>query len=254
MQAAFHGIDWDKIGKLDVLFHQAAINDTRHGDREEVIRANVDASIELFNHVVKNGCKRIVYASSTAVYGNTPAPHKEDGPFDFINHYAESKYLLDQFAMQFAKEHQEVRIVGLRYCNVYGPRENHKGTRSSMIYQLAQQMKVGNPKLFKYGEQKRDYIYVKDVVRANLLAAEAEESGIFNCGFGKATTFNEIFNILNKKMNMGRVVEYIDNPYGDKYQSYTECDMTKAKEKLGFVAEYDIERGIADYYESGFLV
>jgi ADP-L-glycero-D-manno-heptose 6-epimerase len=115
-------------------------------------------------------------------------------------------------------------------------------------------MQKGNPKLFKWGEQRRDYAYVKDVVRANLLAADAKESGIVLCGSGKATSFNDLVAILNKTLGTNRVPEYIDNPYGAGYQSYTECDMTLAKEKLGFVPEFDIEKGIKDYYDSGFLV
>ena len=254
LQSSLIGIDWQAIPKIDVLFHSAAINDTAHMDREEMFRANVLSSKELFRHVTEKGCRRIVYASSTAVYGNTPVPYKEDGPFELLNPYAESKKALDEFAAEFSKQHPEVRVVGLRYCNVYGPRENHKGKRATMIYQLAHQTKSGNPKLFKFGEQKRDYIYVKDAVRANLLAAEAKESCIVNCGFGRATSFNHIVKILNKTLGSNRTPEYFDNPNPENYQSHTECDMTLAKEKLGFVPEFDIERGIADYHQSGFLV
>lgn len=253
LQPSFIGLDWDAIGKIDVLFHQAAINDITLLDERELFRANVDASIELFRYVVQNGCRKIVYASSTAVYGNIPVPHKESGPTDPLNPYAKSKKRLDELAMEFAGRHPHVTVVGLRYCNVYGPGENHKGKRASMIYQLAQQMKSGNPQLFKYGEQKRDYLYVADAVRANLLAAETEESAIFNCGFGKAVTFNEIVRILNRVLGLYRVPEYIENPFKDQYQSYTECDMTLAREKLGFMAEFDIEKGIRRYLESGYL-
>ena len=170
------GIDWDAVGKVDVLFHQAAINGTRVKDRAEVMRANLESSKALFERAAAGGCKNIVYASSTAVYGMTPAPHKEGGPFDLNTPYAESKKLLDDYAMEFAAKHRGVTVVGLRYCNIYGRGENHKGKRSTMIYQFAHQMLRGNPRLFKYGEQRRDYIYVKDVVTANLLAAQAKES------------------------------------------------------------------------------
>ena len=156
--------------------------------------------------------------------------------------------------MQFAQKHPEIIIVGLRYCNVYGPGESHKGKRSSMIYQLAQQISKGNPRIFKMGEQKRDFIYVKDVVEANILASKAKESCIVNCGLGKATTFNRIIEILNKALGTNRKTEYIDNPYADQYQNFTECDMNLAKQKIGFAPEYGIEKGIKDYYESGFLV
>jgi ADP-L-glycero-D-manno-heptose 6-epimerase len=249
----FIGIDWEAIGTVDVLFHQAAMNNTRINDRTEMLRANVESSQVLFEHVITRGCKRIVYASSTAVYGRNPAPYKETDSYDLNTPYAESKKLLDDLAMRFADTYPHVTIVGLRYCNVYGPREHHKGTRATMIYQFAQQMQKGNPRLFKYGEQRRDYVYVKDVIRANIAAATAKASCVVNCGSGRATTFNRLVELLNDVLGLHRTPEYIDNPYEGNYQDHTECDMTLAHEKIGFLPEYSIEEGIRDYYESGFL-
>lgn len=255
LQPSFIGIDWDAIGKIDVLFHEAAINDTQFMDKSEMFRANVKSSKKLFEYVIKHGCKHIVFATSTATYGNQPAPYIEGKTKQKpLNPYSESKIKMEKIAMKLAKKHPDVKIVGLRYCNVYGPRENHKGKRSTMIYQLAQQMLQGNPKIFTDGEQKRDYIYVKDVVKANLLASKSEKSCIVNCGSGKATTFNDIIKELNKVMGTNRQPEFIDNPYGINYQSYTECDMTLAKELIGFIPDYTFEKGLDDYYHSGFLI
>ncbi len=251
----FANLDWKKINKLDILFHQAAINDTTLMDRELMFKINVEGTKKLFKNAIENGCKKIVYASSTAIYGNAPAPYIENKtPIVPLNPYAESKKLVEEFVIEFAKDHPDVIIVGLRYCNVYGLGEGKKGKRSTMIYQLAQQMLKGNPRIFKDGEQKRDYIYVKDVVRANILAAKAKQSCIVNCGYGKATTFNELIRILNLVLKTNRVPEYIDNPYLGKYQDYTECDMNLAKKMIGFVPEFDIVSGIKDYYNTGFLV
>ena len=233
IHTGFCGIDWDSLGKIDVLFHQAAINDTTMTDEREIMRANVDGSKMLFEHVVKHGCKRIVYASSTAIYGHAPAPQKETSRLEPLNPYAKSKIELEQFAATFQKKHPAVIIIGLRYCNVYGPGENHKGKRATMIYQLAQQMQQGNPRIFKDGEHLRDYIYVKDVVTANLLAAKATESCVVNCGSGKSYSFNRVVAILNTVLGLSRKPEYIDNPYIGKYQNHTECDMSLAKKKLG---------------------
>lgn len=253
LQPGLIGIDWDAIGNLDAVFHEAAINDTTSLDEREMMRANVDASLALFEYAVAHGCKRIVYASSTAVYGGTPAPYVEDKGLEPLNPYGRSKKILDEKVMAFAAAHPEMTVVGLRYCNVYGPRESHKGVRASMIYQLAKQMTKGNPRIFKNGEQKRDYIYVKDVVQANLLALDAKESCVVNCGAGEATSFNDVIAILNRTMGLNRTPEYIDNPYADRYQNFTQCDMTQAKEKIGFVPQYGVREGIADYYRSGFL-
>ncbi len=254
LRPSFVGIDWDELGRVDIVFHQAAITDTLVNDEKEMLRANLYSSQELFRKSVENGCKKIVYASSTAVYGDAPAPYKENGAMNPLNPYGKSKKLLDEFAMKFAEENPDVNIVGLRYCNVYGPRENHKGKMASMIYQLAHQMAKGNPRIFKWGEQKRDYIYVKDVITANLLASKAKESCIVNCGYGKATAFNKLIEILNSATGLNKKPEYIDNPYAGRYQNFTECDMSLAKEKIGFVPKYDPVSGIKDYYESGWLL
>ena len=248
------GIDWDQVKNIDVLFHQAAINNTRMMDRREMLHGNLDASLKLFRHVAEEGCRRIVYASTTAVYGRNPAPYREEGPFDLNTPYAESKMLLEKAAADLSGEFPDMVTVGLRYCNVYGPRENHKGSRSTMIHQFAGQMKTGNPRLFKYGEQKRDYIYVKDVVRANLCAAEAAGSCVVNCGSGKATTFNRIVEILGNVTDTRRTPEYIENPFRGNYQSDTTCDMSYAEKAIGFIPSYTIEEGIRNYFESGWLV
>jgi ADP-L-glycero-D-manno-heptose 6-epimerase len=253
LQPGLLGIDWEAIGQIDVLYHQAAINDTTLLDEREMIRANAEAAKELFRRVADAGCRKIVYASSTAIYGDAPAPYREDGPARPLNPYARSKKALEEWATRFAGEHPQVTMVGLRYCNVYGPRENHKGPRASMIYQLARQMRTGNPRLFRNGEQRRDYLYVEDAVRANLLAAEAHASAIVNCGSGQAVTFNQLVEILNQTLGVERQPEYIENPYADRYQSHTECDMTLAQRLLEFSPEWDIHKGIEKYARSGFL-
>lgn len=250
----FAALLWENIGKVDVVFHLAANNDTTLLDRARMFHENLAASQQLFAAAVAHGCRRIVYASSCSVYGDLPPPFREDGPFRPLNPYAESKLALDEWAMAFAREHPEVTVMGLRYSNVYGPRENHKGRRATMIYQLAQQMTQENPRLFKHGEQKRDYIYVDDTVEANLLAARSPQSGIVNCGSGSATSFNELVAILNEVLGMARTPVYVDNPYAARYQSHTECDMTRARALIRFVPRVDIRAGVRRYAASGYLV
>ena len=253
LQPSLLGIDWEAIGEVDLLFHQAAINDTTSLDEREMTRANATAAMELFQRVAEAGCRRIVYASSTAIYGDAPAPYREDTPARPLNAYARSKKELEDGASRFAEGHPQVIVVGLRYCNVYGPRENHKGSRASMIYQLAEQMRTGNPRLFQYGEQKRDYLYVEDAVRANLLAAEARQSGIVNCGSGAAVAFNDLVGLLNRTLGVERKPEYIENPFASRYQSHTECDMTLARQMLGFEPAFDVRKGIEAYARTGFF-
>ena len=254
MHVPFYEVPWSTVDQIDVLFHQAAIADTRVKDRSEMMIVNCIESINLFENAIERGCRKIIYASSTAVYGNSKPPYVEGAGEEPLNVYGESKLLLDKKAMELAAKHPEVTIVGLRYCNVYGPGEGHKGPMANMVYQLAQQMQKGNPKIFEFGEQKRDQIYVKDVVRANLCALNSLESTYVNCGTGNPVSFNEMINVLNEVMGTNRTPEYISNPYAAQYQSHTECDMTKAGERIGFASQYSFREGVEDYYKSGKLI
>lgn len=163
-----------------------------------------------------------------------------------MNPYAKSKLEFDDFVMDFADKNN-INVVGLRYCNVYGPNEELKGKRASMIYQLWQKMlKHQSPVVFKSGEQKRDWCYVKDVVDANLLAMSYTGRDIFNIGSGQATTFNNIINLLNNKLSTNLNPIYIDNPYESNYQVHTECNVNKAANKLKWHPKYTVAQGILD--------
>ncbi len=247
-------IPFADIGNIDALFHQGANADTSVMDRERMFRDNLETSKQLFEYALSNGVTNIVYASSTAVYGNLPTPYKENGPVDPLNPYAESKAALDDYAMEFTEKHPEIRVIGLRYCNVYGPRESHKGKMASMIRQLALQMKDGNPRIFKWGEQEREHIYVKDVVQANLCALHASESAILNCSSGAPVSFNDLVQTLNTILGVTREPDYIDNPFKATYQTHIACDISRLKDVAGFVPRFTVATGIQDYYDSGYLL
>jgi ADP-L-glycero-D-manno-heptose 6-epimerase len=254
---SLEGIDWKEVYGLDAVFHQMANNDTRCQDESEMFRANVYGPIKLFVHASQGGCKKFIYASSTAVYGSEPAPYVEGvTQVKPLNVYGHSKAKFDEFAIQFAKDEQ-VQVTGFRYCNVYGPGEQNKGKRMSMIGQLARQMtKFKRPTLFAYGEQRRDWIYVKDVVKANLLALNrtvGEAGEIYNLGSGVASTFNQIVEVINDWMhaNMGFITtlepDYVPCPFSAEYQNYTQCAIEKAQKHLGLSIEYDLRKGIHEY-------
>ena len=238
---------YETLGKLDAVFHQAAITDTTVTDARRISSINVEATRRILDYAKKSRCPKVVYASSAAVYGKGTVPMKESHTPSPANLYGESKSEMDRLAMEFAKENPEISLVGLRYFNVYGPRETHKGGASSMIYQLHRQISSGKrPRIFKWGEQYRDFIYVKDVVSANLKALEFPRSGIFNVGMGNPTTFNKIIEILNSLLESHAPTEYFDNPY-PFYQEKTFADTQKAKDLLRFEAQVGPEEGIADY-------
>ncbi len=231
----------------DIIFHMASITDTTVQDQELMMRKNVDGFKNILE-IAEEHSSTIVYASSASVYGivKEQVPLKEDREKAPANIYAFSKYIMDNMAMQFAEE-TGLKVVGARYFNVYGYGEAHKGKFASMIYQLYRQMKEGkNPRLFKWGEQKRDFVYIKDVVDATILIKDAPQSTIYNIGSGKARSFNDVVRILNQALGTNYEVEYFDCPY-DFYQEFTEADMTKIKKELGFVPKYSLEKGIFEY-------
>src|SRR5437588_8922575 len=156
---------------------------------------------------------------------------------------------MDNLAMREAKENPSWVIIGLRYFNVYGPREAHKGVPASMVYHLAQQMKAGQrPRIFKNGDQKRDFVYVKDVVEGSILALEAKRSGIYNLGSGQARSFNDLVDVLNKCLGTKFQPDYIENPHAH-YQNFTEADLDKVRSALGYQSQFSLERGVADYMQ-----
>ena len=229
---------------LDIIFHEAAITDPRFKDDDEMLRANLEGFKNIINLAKKNNAK-LVYASTANLYGNKKTPMEEEQEKELISAYGKSKLEMDNITKQLQ---DKMHIVGLRYFNVFGPGESFKGRAASMIYHLSNQMKENkNPKIFKHGEQKRDHIYVKDIVTATIKAAQAP-SGIYNVGTGIATNFNELINILNEVLKTNLEPEYFDSPYNMKtYQSDTQADTTLAEKQLKFKAEYDLKKGIKDY-------
>lgn len=244
------GIDWRMIYGQDVVIHQMANNDTRCKDESEMFRANVFGPIKMFVSAYEGGCRKFVYASSCAVYGASPAPYvegvTEEKP---LNVYGQSKVQFDQFAMKFAKDYN-VSVTGLRYANVYGPGEELKGKRMSMIGQMCRDMLKGKPPaLFAPGDQRRDWVFIKDVVEANMLAMTrsslASRGNIYNIGSGTSATFNELFTTIREWMtdNYGwledeRVLQklespkYVPCPFTAEYQSFTQCDIEKLGENF----------------------
>src|SRR5437667_1090423 len=242
-------LDWqDQFGeeKFDAIFHLASITDTTLHDQFVQVHDNVESFRRLLNFA-RPSKTRIVYASSASTYGPASAASVESNGAAPANVYAFSKTIMDNVAMREAQDDPTWIIIGLRYFNVYGPREAHKGVPASMVYHLAQQMKAGQrPRIFKQGEQKRDFVYVKDVVGGSILALEPGESGIYNLGCGQARSFNELVDILNKCLGTKFVADYIDNPHAH-YQNFTEADLDKVRSALGYQPQFPLEAGVKDY-------
>src|SRR5881398_1799079 len=242
-------LDWrEQFGdeKFDAIFHLASITDTTNHDQFEQVHDNVESFRRILNFA-RPTKTRIVYASSAATYGAATEASVESNGAAPANIYAFSKVIMDNIARRAAAESRDWIIVGLRYFNVYGPREAHKGVPASMVYHLSQQMKAGQrPSIFKQGDQKRDFVYVKDVVEGSILALEAKQSGIYNLGSGQARSFNELIDVLNKCLGTKFQPDYIENPHAH-YQNFTEADLDKVRSALGYQPQFSLERGVADY-------
>jgi ADP-L-glycero-D-manno-heptose 6-epimerase len=244
-------LDWrNEFGdeRFDAIFHLASITDTTFHDQFVQVHDNVESFRRLLNFA-RPTKTRIIYASSASIYGAATEASVESNRAAPANIYSFSKAIMDNIAKRTATESPDWIIIGLRYFNVYGPREAHKGMPASMIYNLAQQIKSGQrPRIFKHGEQKRDFVYVKDVVHGSIRALEAQTSGIYNVGSGQARSFNELVDILNKELGTDFQPDYIDNPHAH-YQNFTQADLTNARSALGYEPQFRLEDGVRDYMQ-----
>jgi ADP-L-glycero-D-manno-heptose 6-epimerase len=242
-------LDWrEQFGdeKFDAIFHLASITDTTLHNQFVQVHDNVESFRRLLNFA-RPSRTRIVFASSAATYGAASGASVESNGAAPANVYAFSKTIMDNLARRTAEEFPDWIIVGLRYFNVYGPREAHKGVPASMVYHLAKQMKAGQrPRIFKHGEQRRDFVYVKDIVQGSIRALEANESGIYNLGCGQARSFNELVDVLNQCLGTRFQPDYFDNPHAH-YQNFTQADLTSVSGSLGYEPKYPLETGVADY-------
>ena len=249
IKADIRKFGWAK-SDFDAVFHQAAVTgvvDPKDGSEvgeELIMDVDLAASKRLFGHCASRNIP-FIYASSAATYGMAPAPQREKDAGQPTNAYGRAKFLFDSFAMS---QKNENLVVGLRYFNVFGPRERHKGRLASMVFQLMQQMLAGRrPRIFRQGEQMRDQVYVDDAVSGTLLAMDATESCVVNVGSGEAVTFNRMVAALNAALGTSLEPEYIDNPYAAFYQAHTQADLALAKEKIGYVPQWKFEAAVKNY-------
>jgi len=244
--------EWDEI---EVIFHQGACSATTEWNGKFVMEVNYDYSKDLLHFCLERGIP-FIYASSAATYGGRNDNFIEERRFEQpLNVYGYSKFLFDEYVRRIMPTTTS-QIVGLKYFNVYGPRENHKGSMASVAYHLNTQMLKGdNPKLFEgcdgfpNGGQTRDFVYVADVCQVILWFWKHQgQSGIFNCGTGRAEPFQNVAEAVIKHHGRGQV-EYI--PFPDhlkgRYQSFTQADLTKLRATGCDVQFRTVAEGVAEY-------
>ena len=246
------------------IIHLGACSDTLEKDGDFLMENNFRYTQKLCKIALKNHI-RFIYASSAATYGDgskgfsDDIDHLED--LRPLNLYGFSKHLFDVWAKQQGILDQ---IVGLKYFNVFGPNENHKGHMASMVYKMLPKIeqegvvhlfKSSEPDRFSDGDQCRDFIYVKDAARMTCEFLFNNISGIFNIGRGTPTTWNQLASALFQAVGKEKNIEYVDMPkdLASQYQNYTCADMQKYLKKHGHAPTYNIEDAVKDYVQ-GYLL
>ena len=263
--------DGDFDDDIAAVFHQGACSDTMEADGRYMMRNNYRYSVALLDWCQNNDVP-FLYASSAAVYGGGGV-FREEREFERpLNVYGYSKFLFDQHVRQMLPE-RTAQIAGFRYFNVYGPREQHKGRMASVVWQFRNQYaNEGRVRLFEAsggfdaGEQRRDFVFVDDVVKVNLdFLDHPQRSGIFNLGSGKATTFNAVaaatINACRRvkgesprsvaELVTEGAITYIPFPQSlaGKYQSFTEADLARLRAAGYRAPMHSVEDGVARYVE-----
>lgn len=250
--------------KITSIIHLGACSATTEKDADYLMDNNVHYSQELAKFSLENGA-RFVYASSAATYGDGSNGYNDDESNLHIlrpmNMYGYSKHLFDLWIKRNGLMN---KVAGLKYFNVYGPNEYHKGDMRSVVYKAFEQIRDnGKVKLFKSylkdykdGEQKRDFIYVKDAVDMTLYFWEhPDKNGIFNVGTGKAQTWIELVTALFNALNKPVKIDFVDMPEDirGKYQYFTEANLAKLKQAGYDKSISNVEDGVNDYVKNYLL-
>jgi len=250
-----------ELAGLKAVFHMGACSSTTEQDLDFLIRNNTEYSKRIISYCLKTDA-RIIYASSAATYGDGSSGYSDSDleqlKYRPLNGYGFSKQLVDLWAI---REGLTDKIAGLKFFNVYGPNEYHKGDMRSVVHKAYEQVQTqGKISLFKSyrsdyaeGEQMRDFVYVKDCADCMIwLLENPEKNGIFNIGAGRARSWNELARAVFAAMNLEPNIEYIDMPESlrGQYQYFTQADLTRITSAGWQGPQYQLEDGVKDYIQS----
>ncbi len=246
----------DDFGPIEAIFHEGACSATTEWDGKYIMMNNYEYSKEVLHFCIEREIP-FLYASSAATYGDTDTFVEEREYEGALNVYGYSKQQFDNYVRRLwadAEEHDETvsQITGFRYFNVYGPREQHKGSMASVAFHLNNQMNAGeDPKLFERSDEfKRDFVYVGDVAAVNLWFLENGVSGIYNCGTGRAEPFRAVADAVIKHHSKGEVqsIPFPEHLKG-AYQEFTQADLTKLRAAGCDVEFKSVADGVAEYMD-----
>ncbi len=257
----------DLFSELTAIFHMGACSSTTEMDMDYLMKNNVYFSQSLFE-IARNQEIPFIYASSAATYGDGELGYDDNHHLipnlRALNPYGYSKQLVDEWILK--EKHKPSHWFGFKFFNVYGPNEYHKGEMRSLVHKAFGQInETGKVKLFKShkapykdGEQLRDFVYVKDVVRVMVEVMDAKykkSSGIYNLGSGTARSFLNLVEATFKAMNKEKNIEFIDMPDSirNQYQYFTEAKMDKLHAVIPNFKFMSIEEGVSDYVKNHLL-
>lgn len=245
----------EAVKGCDTVFHQAARSSSpMHADNpREGLRVNVEGFVNVAEASIDEGVEKIVYASTSSMYGSVEPPHRESQDVTPTNLYTASKMSREKYAQVYSYNNR-IETTGLRYFSVYGPHERSKGEYANVVTQFLWKMQEDErPVIWGDGEQTRDFTFVKDIARANILAAERKDAldgEVFNIGTGRDVTFNQVVEKLNSLLGKDIEPEHVENPR-DKYVQATKADISRAEEYLGYEPRNSFEEGLkkaVEYY------
>jgi ADP-L-glycero-D-manno-heptose 6-epimerase len=260
-QALLSQLDGGHFQNAEAIVHLGACSATTERDADYLLENNYRYSRRLCEFALRHGI-RLIYSSSAATYGDGSLGYSDDdeatAKLQPLNIYGYSKHMVDLWALRSGALKQ---IVGLKYFNVFGPFEDHKGNMKSMVAKAYTQIrKTGKVQLFKSynpkfgdGEQLRDFIYVRDAVNVTLSFLENRQTaGLFNCGSGKARTWKDLVSAVFNAMDTAVDIEFIEMPENlrDKYQYFTEARMEKLQRANHPLPSYSLENAVTDYVDS----
>ncbi len=234
----------EKVGMVDIINHHAAQMNVRKSFEDPLFdaSANILGTINLLSFAVTANVQRFIFISSGgAIYGPAPLPTSETHSPCPLSPYGLSKYVGEQYVQLYSKLYGIPYII-LRYANVYGPRQNPKAEAGVIAIFIESMIKEKEPIIFGNGEQTRDYIYIKDVVQANILALSRGKDQIINIGTGKETTVNRLFSLLQTQIHFPKKVRFAAEIHGELRNSA--LTIKKAKEILGWEPKIALEEGL----------
>lgn len=240
----------ESLGQFDYIVHFAGTSSAPmfQASLVDAYRNSILSFIEVLEYASLSGVKKVLYASTSSLYGNTPPPLTEDQPPIPTNHYSVTKIAMENISACYHQTHPSLETVGFRFMSVYGPHEEHKGIYANLISQFTWGMSRGEqPIIYGDGMQTRDFTNVTDVVQGITLAMETEKhlgNDIFNIGTGTSITVLELVKIISTVLGTDIKPHFIENPVKENYVLSQQADITKIRSALGYAPSVSLEEGI----------